>query len=111
MANRAVVIAGQMVSPPGISNPHQNQHGRTLAQMGQQILGAIAAPILDGQRLVQFTIEGQSSIDESPFGDTIGIETDSMSFADIKAFGLTERTELLQDILFGIKEKAVNAIN
>jgi len=40
----------------------------------------------------------------------IGIETDSMEFADIKAIGLTERAELLQEILLGIKEKAVSAI-
>ena len=40
----------------------------------------------------------------------IGIETDTMELSDIKAIGLTERAEILQEILFSIKEKAVSAV-
>lgn len=40
----------------------------------------------------------------------IGIETDAMELSDTKAIGLTERTDLLQEILFNIKEKAVCAV-
>ncbi len=40
----------------------------------------------------------------------IGIETDAMEISNTKARGLSERTELLQEILYSIKEQAVGAI-
>jgi len=40
----------------------------------------------------------------------IGIETDVMECAGIKAYGLAERTELLLEILYNIKEQAVNIL-